>query len=819
MAQNDWEMRSSYLTTPAEGLARFHSDFSDPLTGSEFGDYVRYFQTNRGGAGSGFMMRSLNPNVENIPDTKAISVRSWVRHTNHGSAGGYAFVFAKNYTTAWNNTDASSGYHFGIRYNNKFVLSGRGHGFFDEVTADTILGKNPYNTWVHIRLDVIPIKHNNSVIMDHVKGYVEVDGVWQLVKEKFVEVTDTSHFVPWVNSTSTPSRVGFGQYTWNYNHETYWDKFEVYTETVEQPGSLTLALTNDTGASNQDRITSDASITVSAPEVGAEREYSLDLTNWSNTIPTFTSGSNVLYARQVSAEGRTSPISTLEFTYIPDDSHLTITSATTASVVENSGESQVVYAAAAENPFSTVKYILKEVDDYQKFSMSTTNGQVTLADNPDYETSSSYDFTFKVQDLAGFEKEQSVVLSVVNTNDNVPTLSTSFLIGTVGNKLAENTALDTVVATLSGTDIDGDPVQFQLLSQTVDGTFALSGSSLVLTGTLNYTAVQEHTVELRATDGELNTDQEYTIYISNINDAPVLSVSFAVGTQDNALTENATVGTVVATLSATDADNDTVTFSIVSQTVDGMFELDGNSLKLAATLDYETNTTHTVVLRASDGITTVDQSHTIYVSDVNETPSFTLSLVTGTQSQPLSEGAAIDTVLGSLSATDPEGDTVSFSIVSQTVAGTFALSSSSLVLTGALDYETNTSHTVLLRASDGTNNADQSHTIYIQNINDNAPTLTLSLSTGTSQNPIPENSSIGTVLGTLSGADADGDAVTISILSQSPAGVFEISGSDFKLASALDYETNNSHTVTLRASDGENNTDQNYTIHIQDITE
>ena len=696
MAQNDWDMKAGYITTPQEGVARFHSDFSAPLTGSEFGDYARHFRTYRGGSSSGFMMRSLNPNVVNIPDTKAISVRAWVRHTAWGSQG-YSFVFAKNYFTDWYNSHANSGYHFGIR-SGDFILSGKGHGFFDTIDANPILGKDTYDEWVHVRLDVIPIKHNNSVIMDHVKGYVEVDGIWQLVKERYVEVTDTSHFVPWVNSTSTPSYVGFGQYTWNYNQESYWDKFEVYTETVEQPGTLTLALTNDTGASNQDNITSDASITVSAPEVGAEREYSTDLTNWSNAIPTFTSGSNVLYARQVSAEGRTSPISTLEFTYIPDDSHLTITSATSSSLVENTGESQVVYTAAAENPFSTVRYILKEVDDYQKFSMSTTNGQVTLADNPDFEVSSSYNFTFKVQDLAGFEKEQSVTVSVLNENE-APSFQLSFSNGTQLNPLPENTSVDAVVATLSATDPENDAVTFSLVSQDVAGTFAVSGSSLVLTGTLDYESVSSHSVTLRASDGQLDTDQTYTVYIGNTNDSPVLTVSMVAGTIDNPLAENTAIDTTVANLSATDADGDSLTFSLVSQTVEGMFAMNGSSLVLTSSLDYEANQSHTVVLRASDGIATVDQSHTIYVSDVNEAPT---SLQASTLT--IEDGLEAGSVVLTLSAADQDsGDTLSYSLVSgdgSTNNDKFEVSGSSLKILEAANLQLTSSYNVRVAATD-----------------------------------------------------------------------------------------------------------------------
>ena len=711
MAQNDWYFNYSYRSGDSQGVAIFHDSLSNPLTNEEHGvgQYCRrfsYYNPNYSGD-PGFSLHTKNSNFINVPDTKAISVRAWLRVDQHGGRTGYHGITVKSTSTSW----APSGYFFRIQNNNTAYLDGTVVGRPSNVVFE--------HNWHHMRLDVIPIKHNGVVIMDHLKAYFEnVDGEWQLVGEKYIESTD-SNFISWSGNRYNGVRTWYDQSYEGGTHHFYVDKVEMYLETVEQPEKLVLSLTNDTGPSNQDFVTSDASVTVSDAELGATRYYSLDNTNWSTSLPTFSSGSNILYAKQVSAEGRTSPTETLQFTYIPDDTHLSMDSATSASAVENSGESQVVYTAQASNPYSSIFYSLKEVDDYLKFSINSSTGEVTLHENPNFELSSSYDFTFQALDLAGFEKEQAVQLSISDQNE-APSFQVSFSVGTQENLLSETAIVDSVVATLSATDPENDSVTFSLVSQDEAGTFAVSGSSLVLTGTLDYETRDSHSITLRASDGQLDVDQSYTVYIGDANEAPTFSLTLVTGSNTNPILESATQGTVLGTLSGSDADGDSLTFSIVSQSPADVFEISGSDLKLSGALDHEANATHSLTIRVSDGANNVDQSHTIYVGNVNEAPTFSLSLVSGSQETPLLEDSSAGFVLGTLSATDPEGDSVEFSIASQSPADVFEISGSDLKLSGALDYETNTTHSITLRATDGVNTVDQSHTIYISDVEETA---------------------------------------------------------------------------------------------------
>ena len=86
-------------------------------------------------------------------------------------------------------------------------------------------------------------------------------------------------------------------------------------------------------------------------------------------------------------------------------------SETASSIMENSGADQVIYIAQATGA-SEVFYSLKSVEDFSSFSIDGTTGEVTLTEDPDYETKSSYSFTVIATDGLGNTSEQAVSLSI-----------------------------------------------------------------------------------------------------------------------------------------------------------------------------------------------------------------------------------------------------------------------------------------------------------------------------------------------------------------------------------------------------------------------
>ncbi|WP_201834196.1 cadherin domain-containing protein [Microvirga zambiensis] len=113
---------------------------------------------------------------------------------------------------------------------------------------------------------------------------------------------------------------------------------------------------------------------------------------------------------------------------------------------------------------------------------------------------------------------------------------------------------------------------------------------------------------------------------------------------DLSLEENAPIGAVVGTLSATDADGDEVRYSLASGT-SSPFAIRGNSLVVISTLDFETKPTHQLTIEAKDEFgASTSLTVTVSVTNAIETTPFTLQGTGGADT--LIGEAGNDTVFG-----------------------------------------------------------------------------------------------------------------------------------------------------------------------------
>ena len=151
-----------------------------------------------------------------------------------------------------------------------------------------------------------------------------------------------------------------------------------------------------------------------------------------------------------------------------------------------------------------------------------------------------------------------------------------------------------------------------------------------------------------------------TIHLTDINDAPLWDDEWL------ALQENSAVDTLIGTLSATDPDGDSLSYTILTNDdADGdsvgTFYLSGNQLLLADADDvnFESGPVRPITLQVTDGTLTANATVTVTLSDVNETPSF------ADQPFSLPENSADGTLVGTFVATDPDANSLSFSIPRQ----------------------------------------------------------------------------------------------------------------------------------------------------------
>ncbi len=144
------------------------------------------------------------------------------------------------------------------------------------------------------------------------------------------------------------------------------------------------------------------------------------------------------------------------------------------------------------------------------------------------------------------------------------------------------------------------------------------------------------------------------------NFAPVFGAPLALSLDENT--------TAAGTLTATDVDDDTtdtgstataVSYAITGGTDIGKLAIDATSgaLTLNAAADFETQASYSVEVTATDsnGAATT-QTVTVSVTDLDEAPELVL-----TASGPVNEDAA-NAVIATLTASDPEGDAISFEV-------------------------------------------------------------------------------------------------------------------------------------------------------------
>ncbi len=187
------------------------------------------------------------------------------------------------------------------------------------------------------------------------------------------------------------------------------------------------------------------------------------------------------------------------------------------------------------------------------------------------------------------------------------------------------------------------------------------------------------------------------------------SPEFGAASYSFSIAEDAATGSSVGSVIATDPDEgDTVSYSITAGDEDGHFAIDAGTgaITVAGALDYETASLYTLTVQAGDGndgsataavIITVTE-----VGEENTTPFFEVSSY---YSFSVPEDAASGATVGAVSATElDEGDTVSYSITAGNEDGHFTIDAGTGAITvaGALDYETASSYTLTVVASDGT---------------------------------------------------------------------------------------------------------------------
>lgn len=326
--------------------------------------------------------------------------------------------------------------------------------------------------------------------------------------------------------------------------------------------------------------------------------------------------------------------------------------------------------------------------------------------------------------------------------------------------------------------------------------------------------------------GALSDSDSVTITVNPVNDAPVITSANSASRPENRVD--------VLTVTASDLDGDTPTFAISGGADAACFAINGTTGELTfatnpdfeAPADADADNVYLVQIRASDGNGGFAfQTMTVTITAVDE---FDVGAISDTDvtTDQVAENRAVGTTVGLTAFADDTDspDSVSYSL-DDDCDGHFAIDSSTGVVTvaGSLDRETDASHIITVRASSSDGSfSTQNFTIAVIDV-DEFDTSAISDADGAA-NRVAENSAAGTTVGVTafaSDADATTNAVSYS-LDDDAGGLFAIDPNSgvISVAGAIDRESADSHTITVRATsaDGSFSTN-NFTIDVSDVDE
>ena len=290
--------------------------------------------------------------------------------------------------------------------------------------------------------------------------------------------------------------------------------------------------------------------------------------------------------------------------------------------------------------------------------------------------------------------------------------------------LAENTTNNTLIGTLSATDPEEDNLTYSITNNpdpNNNGTpaFRLQGNRLLVNDQedLNYETNPTLSITAQASDGSFTNDATITVNLTDVNEKPTITSPNTVNVPENT--------TEVLTVQVTDPEGDSLTFSIIGGADANLFQINPNTgnLSFKTAPDFEnpasaanTNTYQVQVAVTDNSLYNV-QVIRVAVTDVNEAPTF------NNQTFTLLENTTNNTLIGTLSATDPEEDNLTYSITNNPDPnnnGTpaFLLQGNRLLVNDQedLNYETNPTLSITAQASDGSFTNDATITVNLTDV-------------------------------------------------------------------------------------------------------
>ncbi|KAG5268406.1 hypothetical protein AALO_G00212250 [Alosa alosa] len=434
-----------------------------------------------------------------------------------------------------------------------------------------------------------------------------------------------------------------------------------------------------------------------------------------------------------------------------------------------------------DNGEGNVKYVLSGEGASSIFTIDENTGDIHATKRLDREVQAYY--TLRAQAVDSLtsrpvEPESEFVVKVQDINDNEP----KFPDGPYTAGVSEMSPLGTQVVQVTATDAD-DPTygnSARVIYSIIEGQPYFSvepKTGIVRTALPNMDreSRDQYLLVIQAKDmvgqmGGLSGTTSVTVLLTDVNDNPP---RFSRKSYQYTVLESLPVASVVAKLRAADDDegsNAEMDYRIVDGDGPSMFNITTDEetqegvIILQKPLDFETKSSYTLKVEATNRY--IDPQFLTYgpfsdttiikliVEDINEPPIFSTPL----SKMVVSEAAKVGTIIGSVSAHDPDvtNSGIRYSIDRNTdLERFFNVDAATGVISTAkpLDREVNSVHNITIFAMESQDPSQVGRgvaVITVMDINDNAPMFAIEYET-----LLCENSAPGQVIQTISAVDKD----------------------------------------------------------------